>query len=135
MQLYNSNKEERLVEKAFMKQDEDFLDKLQPDDEFDFSVIFGNESDNTESVITDQPLEQPLSIYSHDDLFFRDLFEQLVSSGQISGNDIKVNDPGYIELVNTPELNEVLFDLPQEAMPKLRDIFRLTTDKELVQSD
>jgi len=133
MQLYNSNKEERLVEKAFMKQDEDFLDKLQPDDEFDFSVIFGNESDNTEPVITDQPFEQPLSIYSHDDLFFKDLFEQLVSSGQISANDIKVNDPGYIELVNTPELNEVLFDLPQEALPRLRDIFRLTTDKELVQ--
>lgn len=133
MQLYNPKKEERLVEKAFFRQDEDFLDKPRTDDEFDFTAIFGTTGDITAATITEDPLEKPLSIYSDDGLFFKNLFEQLVSSGQITAADIKANDPGYIELVNTPELDEVLFDLPPEAMPRIRDIFRLTTDKNLVQ--
>lgn len=133
MRLYNSNKEERFVEKAFLKQDENYLEKRQADSEFDFSVIFENESDITAPTIMEQPYEIPLSIYKQDDLFYKDLFEQLVSSGQISAAEIKENTLGYIELMNTSELNEVLFDLPPEAMPRVNDLFRLTSDKHEVQ--
>jgi len=132
MRLYNSTKEERFVEKAFMTQDVDYLEKHQ-DYNFDFSVLFENESDSTVPTITDQPYETPLSIYTQDDLFFKDLFDQLVSAGQITGAEIKANTLGYLELMNTPELNEVLFDLPPEALPRINDIFRLTSDKVLVQ--
>ena len=132
MHLYNTKKEEQFVVNAIKKQDENFLEK-QDGYEFDFSILFGDDSDKTEPVITDQPYEAPLSIYPQDDLFYRDLFEQLISSGQVSGSELKENSPGYIELMNTPELNEVLFDLPPEALPRINDIFRLTSDKELVQ--
>ncbi len=132
MRLYNQKKEEQYVANAIKKQDEDYLEK-HGEAGFDFSILFENESDKTSPVITDQPYDAPLSVYPRDDLFYRDLFEQLISSGQVSGNELKENSPGYIELMNTPELNEVLFDLPPEALPKINDIFRLTSDKELVQ--
>jgi SNF2 family DNA or RNA helicase len=132
MRLYNAAKEEKLVEKALLKQKEDFLDETNADPEFDFSTLFDNEDDTTDALITDDPYTEPLSIYGNDASFYKDLFEQLSSANQLLPNEAVVNN-GYVEILNHKELNQVLFDLPPESKPKLNHLFKLTLDKDLVQ--
>jgi hypothetical protein len=99
---------------------------------FDFSSLFDTESEVTEAVITDNPYERNLSIYAGDESYYIELFEQLKSANQIGYNEVNVNSNGnYFEIQNHKELNRILYDLP--AKPKEGDLFRLTTDKKLVQ--
>lgn len=133
MKLYDSAKEEKLVEKAFLNQDEEFLDKKSTStEEFDFSTLFDTEDDRTDSVITDDPFEKTLSIYTNDAKFYKELFEQLSSVNHLSANEVSVND-GYIEVLNHKDLNHVLFDLPPESKPKIGGYYKLSLDKDLVQ--
>lgn len=133
MKLYDSNKEEKLVENAMLKQDESFLENDIFDlKNFDFSTLFSNNNDKTEAVITQNPIEENLSIYHKDRSFYTELFDQLKSNGQLAQNDILVAD-GYVEILNTKELNQILFDLPLESKPQVGELFKLTLDKELVQ--
>jgi len=39
-----------------------------------------------------------------------------------------------LELTNTKELNNILYDLPPESKPKVSELFKLTLDKEVVQT-
>ena len=133
MKLYDTTKEEKFVENAFLKQDENFLDKTQNNNNgFDFSTLFGDTDDKTAAVITDNPFEKPLSIYQKDTQFYSELFDQLKSSNQIRSDEVSVSD-GYIEISNTKDLNQVLFDLPLESKPLIGGLFKLSLDKELVQ--
>ncbi len=133
MKLYDSNKEEKLIENAFLKQDEDFLEHVAADaNGFDFSTLFSAEDDKTAAVITDNPYEQQLTVYNKDAQFYSDLFDQLKSSNQINLGDVTVTD-GYVEIKNTEELNQVLYDLPTESKPTLNSLYKLTMDKDLVQ--
>ena len=133
MKLYDANKEEKLIEGALLKQDEDFLEHVESDAKgFDFSTLFGSENDKTASVITNNPYEKHLSIYNRDSQFYTDLFDQLKSSNQINLSDVVVS-VGYVEVKNTGELNQVLFDLPIESKPALNSLYKLTMDKDLVQ--
>ncbi len=133
MKLYDTTKEEKLVENAFLKQDENFLDIVENDtNDFDFSTLFGDIDDKTAAVITDDPFEKPLSIYQKDAQFYSELFDQLKSSNQIGSNEVSVSD-GYVEISNTKDLNQVLFDLPYESKPTVGGLFKLSLDKDLVQ--
>ena len=40
----------------------------------------------------------------------------------------------YLELANTKELNNILYDMPPESKPKVGELFKLTLDKDLVQN-
>jgi ERCC4-related helicase len=134
MKLYDSRKEESFVEHAMFKQNENFLDNGKDvKSGFDFSTLFGDEGDSTEVTITDSPYDKNLSIYRSDEIYYKDLFEQLISANQIQRDQVEVKPDGYIELVNNKELNHVLFDLPNEAKPKVGGIYKLSLDKELVQ--
>ncbi len=136
MKLYDAGKEEALVTQAILAGSEDFLD----DDEalaaqmagFDFSTLFGSEADTTEATITDVPYDTPLSIYGREEAFYTELFEQLASARQIKRDDVIAKD-GYLEILNTPSLNAILYDLPPESKPAVGGLFRLTLDKALVQ--
>lgn len=133
MKLYDSNKEESFVEQAFLNQNEEFLDQSNTSDiNFDFSTLFDSNTDKTEVTITDEPLEKPLSIYSNDFGFYKELFEQLSSGNQLSKNEVTVSDD-YLEVINTKELNQILFDLPPESKPKVNSLYKLSLDKTLVQ--
>jgi len=134
MRLYDSDKEEKYVERAFFKQDRDFLDKEKGHDadEFDFSTLFTEEDDRTEVTVTDSPFEKPISIYDSDKQFYKELFEQLSSGNQLQHNEVMVGD-GYIEITNHKDLNHILFDLPLESKPPIGGQFKLTLDKDLVQ--
>jgi len=133
MKLYDSSKEEKIVENAFLKQDENFLENVgQNGNGFDFSTLFTNEDDKTAAVITDNPFEKPLSIYQKDSQFYIELFDQLKSSNQVENNEVTVSD-GYVEILNNKDLNHVLFDLPYESKPPIGGLYKLSLDKVLVQ--
>jgi superfamily II DNA or RNA helicase len=133
MKLYDPSKEEQLVEKAIMNQDEAFLDNLDAKmADFDFNTLFSNQDDSTAVTITDNPYEINLTVYPSEAKFYSDLFEQLASEKQIKTEDVMEKD-GYLEILNTKDLNQILFDLPPESKPKINQLFKLSLDKDLVQ--
>jgi hypothetical protein len=133
MKLYDSNKEEQLVEQAIMNQNESFLEDLDTKMAgFDFNTLFANQDDSTAVTITANPYETNLTIYPSEAKFYADLFEQLSSANQIKTEDVTVQD-GYLEILNTKDLNQILFDLPPESKPKVNQLFKLSLDKDLVQ--
>jgi len=132
MKLYDAKKEERLVEEAMLQQNVSFFDHLINVENFDFNSLFESDGDSTQAVVTSAPYEEPLTLYPQETKYYSDLFEQLASSGQIRQDDVSINE-GYLEVLNTPELNQVLFNLPPESKPKPGQLFRLTLDKKLVQ--
>ena len=130
MNLYDSKQEEKKVEEALINQDESYLDTST--DDF-YLNLFGGD-DSTESIIVDNPIVEPISIYEKESNFYDELFHQLESKGLISKNDYEFNkEDSYLEIINTKELKEVLYDLPPESKPDVGELFKLTTDKELVQ--
>jgi SNF2 family DNA or RNA helicase len=133
MKLYDSNKEEQLVEQAIMNQNESFLEDLDIKMAgFDFNTLFANQDDSTAVTITANPYETNLTIYPSEAKFYSDLFEQLSSANQIKTEDVTVQ-AGYLEILNTKDLNQILFDLPPESKPKVNQLFKLSLDKDLVQ--
>jgi SNF2 family DNA or RNA helicase len=134
MKLYDTNKEEQLVEQAIMNQNESFLEDLDTKMAgFDFNTLFANQDDSTAVTITANPYETNLTIYPSESKFYSDLFEQLLSSNQIMEEEIKKVDNTYFEVLNTKDLNQILFDLPPESKPKVNQLFKLSLDKDLVQ--
>jgi len=129
MHLHDSNKEEGAVQDALIKGNEDYLEDL--DSSFDYSQLF--EDDTTEAKITDNPFEMSESIYTDDAVYYKRLFMQLESAKMIQPSNYTFLDDGYLELTNTDEVNEILYDMPSEAKPKKGEQFKLTLDKDLVQ--
>ncbi|MFL5766099.1 MAG: helicase-related protein [Bacteroidia bacterium] len=132
MKLYDTNKEEQLVENAFLEQNDNYLEEPKKRPAFDFATLFDSQSDKTEALITDKPFEDTLSIYSNETSFYKELFEQLSSVDLLSNNEVTVKGD-YLEIVNHKELNQILFDLPPESKPKVGSLYKLSLDKELVQ--
>jgi superfamily II DNA or RNA helicase len=132
MRLYDARQEERFVEDALFRQDEDFLIDNTTDDSFDFSLLF-EEGDATDPIVTEDPIDPPVTVFPDDGSFYRALFEQLRSDRQIDPDQVEIHDDGYIEIVNDAELDRILFDLPPEAKPPIRQLYRLTLDKTRVQ--
>ena len=133
MKLYDAKMEEQWVEQAIMNQNDSFLEDLDTKmADFDFNTLFANQDDSTAVTITANPYETNLTIYPSESKFYIDLFEQLSSANQINLQDVTVQD-GYLEILNTKDLNQILFDLPPESKPKVNQLFKLSTDKDLVQ--
>jgi SNF2 family DNA or RNA helicase len=133
MKLYDPKKEAQRVEDGIYSQDVSYLEVEIKEEEFDFSTLFENESEKTESVITDAPYEDQLSIYQDEQSFYTDLFEQLISNNLVHRNEVLISQDGYLEIENTDELNQVLYDMPRESKPTSNSLFKLTLDKKLVQ--
>jgi hypothetical protein len=57
----------------------------------------------------------------------------LKSARQIKNDEVVMADTGYIEVLNTPDLDRILYDLPFESKPKTGGLFKLSLDKDLVQ--
>jgi len=133
MKLYDSNKEEQFVEQAILNQNESYLDNIEEAiSGFDFNSLFVDDNDTTPATITDDPYETNTTIYPSEEKFYADLFEQLTSSRQISPDNVIIQN-GYLEILNDSELNQILYDLPPESKPKVKELFKLSLDKKLVQ--
>ena len=131
MHLHDANEEEKKTIEALQNGDKSFLEK---EEEFDFSSLF-DDSENTSSIITDNPYEEAVTVFPNDYNYYKQLFGQLESSKLISTGDYEFNDmDAYLELANTKELNNILYDMPPESKPKVGELFKLTLDKDLVQN-
>jgi SNF2 family DNA or RNA helicase len=130
MKLHDSHKEEAVVISAIENKDENFIGDIS---KMDFSSLF-TESENTAATITEHPMEEVTTVYRNDFSYYSELFKQLDSAGLISSRDYSIdNEDEYLELLNTKELDAILYDLPPESKPKVSEPFRLTLDKSKVQ--
>jgi ERCC4-related helicase len=130
MKLHDSHKEEEVVIFAIENKDENFIGDIS---KMDFSSLFA-ESENTDATITEQPMEEVTTVYRNDFTYYSELFKHLDSAGLISSRDYSIdNEDEYLELLNTKELDVILYDLPPESKPKVSESFRLTLDKDKVQ--
>jgi len=137
--LYDTTKEEKLINKAFIKGDVGLLDSKQEDDEVDWAEI----EDILENRIPeDKIFEKPhSSFYSTDFNYYATLVDELKSENSKLNNEIIIDRfDETIEFVQTPELcgkngeiTGVLYDIPQEAFPAKGGTFKLTCDKEVVE--
>ena len=130
MKLHDSHKEEAVVISAIENKDENFIGDIS---KMDFSSLFA-ESENTAATITEQPMEEVTTVYRNDFIYYSELFKHLDSASLISSRDYSIdNEDEYLELLNTKELDAILYDLPPESKPKVSEAFRLTLDKDKVQ--
>ena len=130
MKLHDSHKEEALVISAIENKDENFIGDIS---KMDFSSLF-TESENTAATITEHPMEEVTTVYRNDFSYYSELFKHLDGAGLISSRDYSIdNEDEYLELLNTKELDAILYDLPPESKPKVSEPFRLTLDKSKVQ--
>ena len=130
MKLHDSHKEEAVVISAIENKDENFIGDIS---KMDFSSLF-TESENTAATITEHPMEEVTTVYRNDFSYYSELFKHLDSAGLISSRDYSIdNEDEYLELLNTKELDAILYDLPPESKPKVSESFRLTLDKDKVQ--
>lgn len=129
MHLHDANREEERVQQALEEGEEDFLEE---ESDFDWDSLF--EDDSTDATITDSPFESVLTLYDDPFDYYKQLFMQLDSSGQIRSEEYEVaEDDAYLELKNTRELNRILYDMPPESKPKAGELFKLSGDKQLIQ--
>jgi len=130
MHLHDAKEEENKTIEAIQEGDESFLDKVE---NYDYSSLF-DDSENTSAVITDSPYEEAVTVFPSDYDYYKQLFGQLESSKLIRNGEYEFNDlDTYLELANTKELNNILYDMPPESKPKVGELFKLTLNKDLVQ--
>lgn len=137
MNLYDADKESTAVQEAIKKHNTEFLEEKNENSEQKSSRRRGGFftlcKNTTPAKEHKEYLEPQLSLYSDDMQFYRDMLAQLESKGSIAHDEVKIVDADkpYIEITNSKELEDVLFDVPQEAKPK-DYIYRLCNDKQVV---
>ena len=133
MHLYDSKQEEKYVENALAQGDEGYLDHNPDEEEFDYASLWDDEDEATEATLTDQPIEPSFSFFPDDMTYYSTLIESLRANGLVKPQSISIDNEDLVTVTNTEEIDQILFDMPPEAKPKLGDTFRLTTNADLVQ--
>ncbi len=132
MQLYNAKKEEEMTGRMMENAAES--GNLEDADlgEFDLVSLWEDEDDSTEAIITDQPIEPSFSFYSRDMDYYAAMIRHLKAKGALNTAGITLDNEDLVTVVNSREIDHILFDLPPEAKPKRGEAFKLTVDRELV---
>jgi ERCC4-related helicase len=137
MNIYDAEEEEKKVEQAMLDQNVNFLEQIEAEaEDFDFGALGFDESTEAVEQQDAEPLIQPpVSLYRSDDDYYHELFLHLLSSGQLDARQVELadKDKSYVEFLHDDRTTEILYDLPEEALPAKNGYFRLTTDKALVQ--
>lgn len=133
MKLYDANSEERRVEKAMLEQDEDFMDRIEKEsEEFDYASLGFDES--TPALETEETMVDPVfSLYNNDTSYYQDLFQQLLAAGQLERDQFEMHEDGYLEFKYDDRIADILYDLPDEALPKKNGHIKLSSKKDTVQ--
>lgn len=133
MELYNVQKEEKAI--ADMLQGKTDTDAIEPEAKRRRRPM-GFRRDITTTPVTEKLsadiFEKGFSLYSDDMHFYNDLFEELEAVGSVQHGDIVMHRDDatvpFVEIKNTEEIKDVLYDIPSESFPK-DNIFRLANDK------
>jgi len=135
MNLYSAEKEVNAVKDAIKTGTDPFAEQEQPEQKKRRrrGGFFTMGKNTTPAVEHKDLIEPQLSLYRDDMQFYCDLFAELISKGSLSPDDVQIQDAEtpYVEVVSTPELREVLYDIPKEAWPSDRT-FRLCNNKQVV---
>lgn len=133
MGLYDAAEEEKTVTEALIKSDEEYLERIQnANKSFDFLDFLLQAQEESPA---EPNRETPFSLFQREPEFYRSLFTQLTASNQFADSDITIQDEGaYLEIRLTEELEEVLYDLPSEAIPSKNGVFKLSLDPNVVQN-
>lgn len=141
--LYSADKEVNATMKAMQKKDENYLDNQSttdpstPEPTKKKGAFFALLKKSTTPAVEHNPqemFEPKLTLYPDDFSFYTDLVTELKCiPGGLSHHDVEIKsgEIPYLEITNTKELEEVLFDMPEEAKPA-DNVFRLTCDKEVL---
>ncbi len=129
MKLYSATKEEHAVQEVLKKGDPGYFEVLRKQR----LALFNFDLDETTPVEHREIYEPQLSLYHNNMDFYDELFSNLKSTGSIGVHDvdIKRGDVTYVEVQNTPELKDVLYDMPREAQP-LDGTYYLCEDKAML---
>lgn len=140
MNLYNSKKEESAVLNAIKSGDTGFLEKesessattSKPTAKRKFNFLKSGRDKTPAKEHTD-PREPQLSLYGDDMQFYRDLVSELTSKHSIEENTVKIEegDNPLMEIMFNKEFQEVLFDIPKEAIPATK-MLRLCNNPKIV---
>ena len=133
-EILSPEKEEKAYVKAIAEEEDGGLDTI---DIFAGAMQEADEKEpimeKTEAVESADMTEDSPSIFGSDIQFFSSMLDLLKARHYITQDDYYVElNNNYLRLRNNELLNRVLFDVPDEAKPKLNDDFKLTTDKKAV---
>lgn len=138
MNLYSADKEESAVREAIKKGDTEFLEEKPADEDKKQrrrrGGFFAMGKNTTPPVEHKELLEPQLSLYGDDMKFYGDLFDELKAKGSVRPDDVTIVDAEtpYLEVTETEELRQVLYDMPREARPGADHIYRLCNNKDAV---
>ena len=130
LKKYDAEKEENIVEDMIISGDDNLLDSSL--DNFDWDSIFDHESETTEVVVSENPINNTTTFYYSDFDYYKALTEDLIAVSSLQSKNVSVEDT-LIEVIKDKELDSYLYDLPIEAKPKRNSPYKLSTDKNLVQ--
>lgn len=127
LRQYDSVGEESIIQNMIIKGDDTALDN------FKWESLFGEEGENTEVEIDNDPISKRSSFFESDFDFYKNLIGFLKSRNSVTQQDIEIQEDGFIEVLNSKELDFYLYSMPAEAKCKRGSTYKLTSDKDLVQ--
>ena len=139
MGLYNANEETVRVEQALKTGDVNYLEKDDNTSTDDAPKVKRRnlfamaKLAPTPAIEHKERYEKQISLFSNNMEFYRTLTTELSATGNLKNGEIEFKSEKipYIEVAYTDELKDVLYDIPEEALPK-KAPFCLCTDKNMV---
>lgn len=142
MGLYSAREESAKVEDALKKNDAHFLDSAENSETASPAApakpkrksFFAMAKEETTPAVEHKELfEKSSSLFADDLAYYQTLVQELIASGNMRPDDVefKGGTVPYMEVAFTDELEDVLYDVPEEALPK-KAPFMLCADKDVV---
>jgi ERCC4-related helicase len=131
--LFDVAEEVKRTQNAIAKSDISIIEEeTEEDDPWDFFGDFDQEETETNSVSFDTGMA---SFYNTDFAYYTNLINEIVDKDEQWQNKFNIDQEDQIIEINKNQelsLNGVLYDIPVKAFPQKKDVFRLTTDKDIV---
>lgn len=133
LHLYDPKAEEQVVHRALAEQNADYLDAPPPEAEAEFDLDAWLTESTPDPVSDLPPIAERPSLFAHDAAWYDELLAHLTHTRQLAPDQFTWYPDGYLEFAFDERVQDVLFDLPEEALPARRGKMKLTLDRKRVQ--